>query len=60
MEMTISEWNFIQKNTENHITNCKSLQSNIIRSYKLLLGKATCYITYLVTFRCNSYVYYVI
>ena len=44
-EMTISEWTFIQKNTESNITNCRSLQSNIITSYILLLRKVTRYIT---------------
>ena len=44
-EMTISEWTFIQKNTESNITNCRPLQSNIITSYKLLLRKVTRYIT---------------
>ena len=44
-EITISERTFIQKNMESNITNCKSLQSNIITSYILLLRKVTCYIT---------------
>ena len=44
-EMTISERTFIQKNTESNITNCRSLQSNIITSYILLLRKVTRYIT---------------
>ena len=44
-EMTVSERTFIQKNTESNITNCKSLQSNIITSYILLLKKVTRYIT---------------
>ena len=26
----LNEWNFIQKNTESNITNCKSKQNNII------------------------------
>ena len=46
-EMTISEWTFMQKNMESNITNCKSLQSNIITSYILLLRKVTHYITLL-------------
>ena len=44
-EMTFSEQTFIQKNMESNITNCKSLQSNIITSYILLLRKVTRYIT---------------
>ena len=44
-EMTVSEQTFIQKNTKSNITNCKSLQSNIITSYILLLKKVTRYIT---------------
>ena len=39
----INERIFIQKNTESNITDCKSLQSNIITSYILLLRKVSCY-----------------
>ena len=46
MTISTSGWTFIQKNTESNITNCKSLQSNIITSYILLLRKVTRNITY--------------
>ena len=47
-EMTISERTFIQKNMESNITNCRSLQSNIIITFEKSNS-----LYYLVTLKVN-------
>ena len=55
-EMTISEQTFIQKNTESNITNCKSLQSNIITSYIIITFEKSNSLYYLVTLKVLYYI----